>query len=305
MRARPVLTGELIQATLDAAEAEDPNHYLLGSDLVDEVERVKFTPMLLNLEEVSKLWSVLLQTPYTLSMAYQGTVVLIEAEDTPRRSLPVRERVVGARPFQRARIEGIEGEDGTREPIEIGDTVVLRGTQLAGEIERIRVGPADDLTPVPGSVMPSQLRVVLAGAGVRAGVLGVQIVYESGATSNTAPLVLRPRIATDAGGAYRLDHDPASDTLEVVLDPPVEPAQRVEISLNEFRPASGPGRAYRFEAEPRTAVTDTLTFPVGEAESGRYLVRVEVAGAETTLDLETDETRPDFGYYVAPAVDLP
>jgi len=46
------------------------------------------------LEEMSKLWSVLLQTPYLLSMVYTATVVLIEADVTPRGGLPVRSRTV-------------------------------------------------------------------------------------------------------------------------------------------------------------------------------------------------------------------
>jgi hypothetical protein len=52
-------------------------------------------------------------------------------------------------------------------------------------------------------------------------------------------------------------------------------------------------------------VTGTVTFPVGDVASGTYLVRVAVSGAETTLDVETDATSPNVGYYVTPAVTLP
>ncbi len=66
LHARPYLTREAIRdAILDPEFA-----YLAGttdtpaSDLADEIELVKFTPIPFSLEELSKLWSVLLQTTY-------------------------------------------------------------------------------------------------------------------------------------------------------------------------------------------------------------------------------------------------
>lgn len=56
------------------------------------IEQVRLTPISLNLEELSKLWSVFFQVPYTLSVAYEAAVVLIE----PRP--PREERVVSAPP---------------------------------------------------------------------------------------------------------------------------------------------------------------------------------------------------------------
>jgi hypothetical protein len=303
LHARPVLTQAMIQATLDAAALEDPNHYLLASDLGADVERVKMTPMPLDVDELSKLWSVLLQTPYTLSMVYVGTTVLIEADETPRRALPVRERVVGVAPFQHARIDAVVAATDDRDPIEMGDTIILRGAGLAGPIDRIRVDSVDTLSP--GTVSSTAVHVALTDPGLRAGVVGAQIVYAGGATSNVAALVVRPRITQDGGGDYQISHNPGPETLDVVLTPEVAPEQRGELLLNEFRPATGPGRAYRIDAVERTAVTGTVTFPVGDVASGTYLVRVAVSGAETTLDVETDATSPNVGYYVTPAVTLP
>lgn len=313
IHARPVLTAGMIQATLEAAEQEDPNHFLLPSNLAEDVERVKFTPLPFNLEELSKLWSVMLQTPYTLSMGYLATVVLLEADETPRRALPVRERVIGVAPFRQAVIESVEAATGARDPVAMGDTVVLRGRQLGGGIDRIRVGVAGDLQPVPGTARTDTVEVALTDPALRAGVLGVQVRYDGGATSNIAPLVLRPRI-TQTGGNYDVstadvavdpDDGTISATVSVVLTPDVEPEQRVELLLNAFRPVPGPGFAYRFDAAARDAVTDTMTFAVAGVEPGTYLLRVQVSGAETMLDVETNEADPNFGYYVTPALTLP
>lgn len=304
VHARPVLTKAMIEATLNAARLEDPNHYLLESDLASEVERVKFTPLPLSLEELSKLWSVLLQTTYRLSMAYLGTVVLIEAAETPRRPLPVRERIIGVEPFQRAIIDAVEADDGVSGAVEMGDTIVLRGRGLSGTVDAIRIGVAE-LPPVSGSLTPSEVRVALTDPSLRAGIAGVQILYHGGATSNAVPTVLRPRIEQDSGGNYRITHHPADDTIEVVVSPEVDPEQRVELLLNEFRPATGPGLAYRIDAAGRTAVSDTLTFPVDTVSPGTYLVRVQVGGAESTLDIELDEMSPNYGYYHEPSITIP
>ena len=83
--ARPVLTRDLIRQTI----AKSKFDYLATSNLADAVELVKFTSLALSLEELSKLWSIYFQTPYNLSVAYQGTVALIESENSTQAALPV------------------------------------------------------------------------------------------------------------------------------------------------------------------------------------------------------------------------
>lgn len=83
LHARPILTRQEIRSAVAASP------FLAGSDLADEIETVKFSPQPLTLEELSKLWSVLFQTTYTLSMAYDASVVLIAAETRPQMAQPV------------------------------------------------------------------------------------------------------------------------------------------------------------------------------------------------------------------------
>jgi hypothetical protein len=99
LHAQPVLTRERIHQVIENAVASDPSHFLAQSDLADAVEVVKFTPMSLSLDELSKVWSVFYQTPYSLSVAYQGTVVLIESQETPQTVLPVPERIISVVPI--------------------------------------------------------------------------------------------------------------------------------------------------------------------------------------------------------------
>lgn len=86
IHAKPVLMRHMIEDAI----ASEP--FLTGSDLADAVEQIKFTPLPLSLEELSKLWSVFFQAPYALSVAYQGTVVLIESEENAPAALPVLRR---------------------------------------------------------------------------------------------------------------------------------------------------------------------------------------------------------------------
>lgn len=88
----PVLPKELIELA-----AERP--YLAGSDLAESPQRVRFTPTQMDIDETSKLWGMLHQTPYTLSVAYQASLVLIEGREKPVPAKPVERRTVRVLPF--------------------------------------------------------------------------------------------------------------------------------------------------------------------------------------------------------------
>ncbi|HET7228751.1 MAG TPA: DUF4255 domain-containing protein, partial [Longimicrobium sp.] len=86
LHARPALSRALLREVVANTDV------LAGSDLADAVETVRFSPVNLSLEELSKLWSVLFQTQYALSVAYTGTAVLIEGDEMVRPTLPVAGR---------------------------------------------------------------------------------------------------------------------------------------------------------------------------------------------------------------------
>ncbi|WP_329450714.1 DUF4255 domain-containing protein [Streptomyces sp. NBC_01724] len=88
----PVLSQELIELA-----AERP--YLAGTDLADSPQKVRFTPTVMDIDETSKLWGMLHQTPYTLSVAYQASLVLIEGRERPVPAKPVERRTVKVLPF--------------------------------------------------------------------------------------------------------------------------------------------------------------------------------------------------------------
>jgi hypothetical protein len=309
LHARPTLSRTMLR---DAVVA---NTWLADADAAEASELVRFTPVSLNLEELSKLWSVLFQTPYALSVAYVGSVVLLEAEETAAATLPVRGRNVYVVPRAQPIIESVANADGAALPI-LADTVLsIHGQRLAGAVTRLRIGTAGgELEPT--SVSAREVRLALgplpAGA-VRAGVQGVQVIHHHlmgtppvphrGEASNVAAFVLRPtirRVDDDPEAEeHQVEHVPADapdpPRVRVAVRPRVAAGQEIELLLN---PLGDDGPAYRYPGRAE-ADTDTPEFPVPGLTAGTYLVRVRVDGAESLL--ETD----DAGAYARPRLEVP
>lgn len=83
----------------DVIEEAARRPYLAGSDLAESVQRVRFTPTQMDVDETSKLWGMLYQTPYVLSVCYQGSLVLIEGRERPVPAKPVERPTVRVLPF--------------------------------------------------------------------------------------------------------------------------------------------------------------------------------------------------------------
>jgi hypothetical protein len=297
LHARPLLTRQMIQNTL----ADPGLGFLAGSNgLAEQVERIKFTPLPLSLEELSKLWSVFFQVPYSLSMAYQATVVLIDSEVAPRAALPVLGRNLYVVPFRRAVIERVVSQAGELEPIVAGATLLLRGAQLRSDTVRVRMAGQE---VEPASTTDTEISLPLtmppfAVGTLRAGVQGVQLVYpmmmgtpevpHRGFESNIAAFVLRPQVSSPSASATLV-------TFQV--DPTVGKNQRVVLLLHE-NAAVAPA-AYTFPDEPRSADTNTLEIAISGVKPGQYFVRIQIDGAESPLDL--DAASPGFG----PMVTIP
>ncbi|MFK0293014.1 DUF4255 domain-containing protein [Streptomyces sp. NPDC090442] len=79
----PVLPRELI-------EEATQRPYLAGSDLAESLQKVRFTPTQMDVDETSKLWGMLNNTPYALSVAYQASLVLLDGHQRPVPARPVR-----------------------------------------------------------------------------------------------------------------------------------------------------------------------------------------------------------------------
>lgn len=297
LHAKPVLTRQMISDAI----ASQP--FLTGSNLLDAIEQVKFTPVSLNLEEMSKLWSVLLQTPYALSAIYQSTVVLIDAEENAPLSLPVLKRgredrgvetQLGRAPF----LEGIHiGEPGSASlkprpraypSAQLGAQLTLLGSNLSGDSVAVsfrhpRLSAVESVTP--SSMTASELQIDLPRLSDppavkdrwAAGIYSVEAIVRNGDvvhTTNALPLPLAPRIVniTPAWPAPAVIDGSGNATITVECSPQVLPQQSAVLLLADREVAAA--------AHP--TATATLTFVVSDAPTVTdELVRLRVDGVNS------------------------
>jgi len=313
----PIITRQVIRDTITNPLFD----FLAGSNLADEVELVKLTPTPLSTEELSKLWSVFFQTPYALSIAYQGTVVLIESEETPQKALPVRERSLYVMPFRQPAIEHAVSQEGADLPIVSGSTLTITGKQLRGDVTRVRVGGIE-ATPAPEQITDTGISLPLP-SGLHAGVQGVQVIHQMlmgkpptphhGVESNVAAFVLCPTItATVSNVTSHTVIDAAHNEvtlfaadITVNVSPGVGKKQRVVLLLNEFDPPGDrPAHSYNFKAPPRDEDASSIVIQISDVAPGDYLVRVQVDGAESPLTVDTDPSSSTFNQYIEPKVTI-
>jgi hypothetical protein len=302
LHTRPMLTRQKIQETI-ANPTFSP--FLATSDLADEVELIKFTPLTLSLDELSKLWSVFFQTPYALSVAYQGTVVLIEGSVAPRATLPVRERTVTVLPFSQPVVSAVEPPMVEFAP---GAQISLRGQHLLAADTIVQVG---GLEVVPAPESTDTRLVVGLPAGARAGVTAVRVVQRlllgaptptphRGFESNVAAFVLQPRLNSVSSS------DGGDPRITATVTPAVGLRQQATLLLNQIAtPPPAAPLAFTLSPRARAAETDPLVFDATAVTPATYLARVRVDGAESALTVDTDETHATFNQYIGPTVTIP
>lgn len=306
LHARPLLTAQDIA---DAIAAHSPE--LANSDLAAAFERVKLTPATLSLDEQSKLWSVLVQTPHALSLVYTASVVLIEALERETPALPVLRRgeedrgvdaVVGPFPrLEEAWVGFLESVD--RRPhlpslraALLGLRFIINGSNLGGDAVTLcfkhPLLPEQTIDIAPADRDGDQLRLTLpddaaAQSEWAAGLYSVVASVTHGASSSETPiwpLLLAPRISAIAPNPTA----PVSGavTLNVTCRPRVMPAQTATLLLANREVA----------AEPHAAPTDTLTFVIDAAPAVTdQLVWLRVDGAES-LPLRIDPVSGNFAF---------
>jgi hypothetical protein len=307
--ADPVLDRQQLRDIIAAAVAADPAAWQQFSDLPDQTELVRFCPLPLSLQELYNLWSTFFQTPYRLSVAYQASVVLLDADLPVRPALPVLTRAVEAAALNIPAVSRVIADSGPTDPIVTGSTIRIEGERLRGTyLTRIRVDDTETLAP-PGGVTGTRITMALP-ADTPAGLHSLQVRHprlvgtppeeRAGAESAAVPLLVRPVIGavTTAPGAA------GATQVTVSVQPPVGRSQRVLLFLNERQPPAGQaGGGYVFTVPlpaadaPPTAgrVTATVTGVV----PGTYLMRVQVDGALSALTVGPD------GSFAAPQVVIP
>ena len=313
MHERPMLDRQAIRtalagSTVDGSILPPAYQALTAADLADQVEQIKITPVTMNTEEMSKLWSAM-QAHYRPTAAYAISVVLIEAEKPTRSPLPVltrgprdpvtgREAGITATPGLIPPYPGLTGVEPPNRQLAavLGDTITLHGHHLNGTNLEARFEHVLLENPVPvaiGSNLNSE-RVdvtlpnnVAAITGWPPGSWRVSLsLQRPGETelrsTNAFPVMLAPTLDIGSSTASR-DAGTGAVTIQLAFAPDVRASQ--EVSLN----AGG------HEALPTdlSSQTGSLEFIFPALAAGNQWLRLRVDGVDSLL-VNRNVSPPEF-----------
>lgn len=301
----PVLSRQQLRTALGAPAPVDgtllpgPFGTLSAVDLADQVELIKVTPVFLNSDDLSKLWTAM-QARWRPAMAYLVSVVLIQSQGGARSPLPVLKRGTDDRgPIAQGApapvLTSARAAASALQPaVRLGEELLISGTNLSGSssqgsfsvrLENTGLGIAFDLVATLLNV--SQLTLHLpdvaldftAMAGWAVGVYSVALEVTPPAAStphwltNRVPLALAPLItvsplATAAGTV----------NLTVTCAPRIRASQEAQVrllfGLSEVA-------ATLIDTPANSALPTTLTFAIPGVAAGAHVVRLRVDGIDS------------------------
>jgi hypothetical protein len=279
-----VLTRDLVGEAIDHYKPLAGLEYLGDSDLGEQVELVKLSPEVLSLEELSRLWGIL-GTSYLLSVAYTATVVVLEAQVSPRTSLPVLAPSLDVSPLDRPRLHSVETVP-PRGLVTGGTELHMTGSGLHGPVTIVSIGGVE---LAPAGTATNDALDVLVGADVPAGAHVVQVLHREKpgpvdpppprtlARSNVLPILVRPTLTVVAP-------PPSATEFGMTVAPPLHSGQRAELELNRRTPPDALPRTVTIELpvpDPGNAPSPSITINRDLVPNGEWLVRILVDGVES------------------------
>jgi hypothetical protein len=143
---------------------------------------------------------------------------------------------------------------------------------------------------------------------LRAGVQDLQVIHlvtdgdrQRQSESNVLPFVLRPRLKSiEVLSQSGRGEDLRSAELSIQVNLQVGRAQRVLLLLNEWS-VENP-KIYVFTVPSRQIDTDRLQISVQDVQAGHYLVRLQIDGADSLLEVDTQPDSPTLNWYHSPKV---
>lgn len=308
LHARPILPSELIQNTVE----DSSFRYLRDSNVVEQVEQIKVMSLPLTTEDLSKIWSVFFQTPYSLSIAYRVSTVLIESDEIPRVALPVRDPRINVIPY-RPRIDQVISQDeltkfwssSSERLILPSSTIKIRGKSLQSTGTMVRVGLAE-ASPIAEDETELTIEMSSFASDVlRGGVQTLQVLHYQTepkrgiVESNLFPFLLIPIIksvqviqTTEAAEGL------CDVSLAISTVPLIGKTQQVILILNEI--ATEQPSEYSFKLPPRDADREILTAEINLIKRGEYLIRLQVDGVESLLDVDMNSESSTFKQFIGP-----
>lgn len=323
----PVLSRQAIRRALipspDVGDQLPPAlRALAASGLENQLEQIRITPVSLNTEELSKLWTAT-QSHLRPTAAYMASVVLIEATEPVRKPLPVLTigPVVKPDPQDKAtwHQRGVAVQTGVVPALPTIETVAPAGGEAVAQIDAVVSLRGHHLNAEPGSTRRVFLdndrlniheiieaeAVPIADAASRIDFtipadssdkfpVGIYTLTarirrpgeDNFRDTNRLALTLAPRILGLPRSVTRNPGGTANFDLDV--RPAVRPDQRATLVLGQ----------QEFGAAPRKALSETLHFDIADAPAGKHLARLRVDGIESPV-IDKAATPPAFLDFVS------
>jgi hypothetical protein len=313
----PVLTRDVINLATTSISWS-------GESLADQIELVKLSLQPLTLEEMNKLWTSFFQTSYRISVAYEATVVLIDATQEPKTALPVTKRLLTVIPFQRPMIEEID-------PQIVGYTpgaaeVTIRGLNLKADGMFVRFGSTSQPCLTDSShLSPTQITIAVPAGlsaanpkGLKVGIMPVQVIQplqigspataHNGFESNVVALMLAPMIDQPSTTPpplpapsqlwFTAKHGGALP-LNVSFEPAVSQDQNVSLLIGDYTlPLSQSDLGGTFPSSSLSVVLPN------DVPTGNLLLRLQVDGIESLPLVDSDPTSTTYDQIIGPFVQV-
>jgi len=298
----PEISPQDIEKALKSTNlSPDKQELLASSNLKNQIDRVRITPQILSVEEVSKLWSTF-QTPYRISAAYEVSVVLIDSALPTKASLPVLTRGEGDRgviaqanlipPYPTLESLTWLGKDQKSGLVlqEPDNRLTLQGHHLnvANKAVFVRFShpqlnqPIE--IPIPSPISAEKIEISLPNNSEMpwlAGFYTVMLRYEEKGRnqfSNALSVAIAPSITV-------LTVDADNMTLECV--PSVRPGQQVSLLVGSRE------ILFNWELDESNALSN-LEFNLTKITPGKYFVRLRVDGVDSPLIGRSPENKLEF-----------
>jgi hypothetical protein len=276
---------------LGRAEIKDA---LQTSQLDQQFERLRVSPLPIGLEELSKLWMVF-QTHYRVSVAYEVTVLLIDSRRPAKAALPVLRRgsddrgaiaVAGAAPDLRE-----IGLPRSQQAARLGEDIAIRGNALTVDetivrFTSLRLQSPVELAPKAGSSpgeiavhIPDAAEDMQAASRWAPGFYSVGLVQQRAGspalTSNELSFALAPQITVTLDNTAPEDAEHFTVDLTVTCIPRVAD-QRVLLLFGDAQAIPTTTSTPSVDTEPTT-----FTFTLFGVKAGNYVVRLRVDGVDS------------------------
>jgi hypothetical protein len=284
----PILTSDRIETALNNATKVSASSIfsqtlsaISAAELARNIGEIKISSEFLNIDEMSRLWS-LFQTHYRPSTAYRVSMV----------SIPEHQQLDELQTSLTPQIDRVTSI--ANRSITVNNPLLINGQNLRGEITRVRIAN-QDLSLPPADVNPTQIALKIP-PHLHAGIQGIQILHSAIATpqqlleSNLVAFVLHPEIAATITQIQDRDKDLRLVDIAVKFNPKIAPSQQVVLRLYD---SSKPQEiAYSHSPILVSAETDSIAFNLTNMQPGTYLVRVSVDGAESQPQIDRSGKHP-------------